>query len=304
MLGINKIKLQFSLCYVLIQLSLLVNAERLESIANNLESKMNSKIDLTYNIYSEKYDVNISLTNIEQTFSYNDKMIDESSDPSTITFNNVTVIFQFNLIFEVTYPEAPLVIRRNHLSSLVTYPSFTFVSQKDRTFKLDESLKEDKFETYLGDLFDFSYFSFELSEEISKISNFIRSLLKKNTNQILSQYPKCIAQENFEHLSGYVEYYANLFSSFTKVTKIKIREIKNEGIEKMGTSYGTFLNVSMIVSYNNNGIDKKESILYESMWILPGNTVGFGKCLGCTKIAQKIVEETYVRLLASFEWER
>ena len=304
MLDTTKIKLYFILFYIIIQLFLSVNAEGIASIAKNLENKLNSNVDLSYNIHSEKYDVNISLTNIVQTFSYDNKTIDESSDLPSITFNNVTVIFQFNLIFKLADPEFPLIIKRNQLSSLITYQSITFLSEKDRSFKLDESISEKKFEMYLGDLFDFSFFSVELSNEMSQISNFIHPLFLKNVRQILTKYPRCIAQENFEHLSGYVEYYANnICSSIAKVTNIKVREIKNEGLEKLGILYGNFFNISMIISYNEHGVEKEEKILYKSMMIL-GNTVTFGKCIGCTKTAKIIVEESYSRLLNTFEWEK
>ena len=148
MLDTTKIKLYFILFYIIIQLFLSVNAEGIASIAKNLENKLNSNVDLSYNIHSEKYDVNISLTNIVQTFSYDNKTIDEPSDLPSITFNNVTVIFQFNLIFKLADPEFPLIIKRNQLSSLITYQSITFLSEKDRSFKLDESISEKKFEMY------------------------------------------------------------------------------------------------------------------------------------------------------------
>ena len=121
---------------------------------------------------------------------------------------------------------------------------------------------------------------------------------------VLKEYPKCFAIQNFDMLVSYIKGCGRLFVKSGEKEGIKTAELKTIGYEDMKKfgMYGSFLNVNVDVKVVTDKYDSStRRITFETITITE-KSIQLDRCDG-TKVSCAIAVEIFEEIYYNHSWK-
>ena len=272
----------------------------IEIEAQTLVQRFHENQLLLYKHHYKNTDINLTIVSFAPLFQHSEIEYNKSLTNPIITFKNVSVSLYYNTTF-YQYSESGaryVEMTKHNCVSLLRYDSLTFLGNVDGSYDPPGLSSTKDIQIDFGELEDYALFEEVFANDKKVLKELSESVWNNIMRNVLKEYPKCFAIQNFDMLVSYIKGCGRLFVKSGEKDGIKTAELKTIGYEDMKKlgMYGSFLNVDVDVKVvTDKYVSTTRRVTFETITIAE-QSIQFDKCDGwlvSCDIAVEIFEEIF-----------
>ena len=268
--------------------------------AQTLVKRFHESKLLSYKHHFKQSDINITIVSFTPVFQYSDIEYNKSLTNPIITFKDVSVSLYYNVTF-YQYSESGeryVEMTKQNCVSNLQYDVLTFMGSVDGSYDPPSLSNVKDIQIDFGELEDYALFEEVFRNDKKVLKDLSETVWDNMMRNVLKEYPKCFAIQNFDMLVSYIKGCGRLFVKSGEKEGIKTAELKTIGYEDMKKfgMYGSFLNVNVDVKVVTDKYDSStRRVTFETITITE-KSIQLDRCDGTIvscAIAAEIFEEIY-----------
>ena len=261
---------------------------------------------LSYKHHFKQSDINITIASFTPVFQHSDIEYNKSLTNPIITFKDVSVSLYYNVTF-YQYSESGeryVEMTKQNCVSNLRYDVLTFMGSVDGSYDPPSLSSVKDIQIDFGELEDYALFEEVFGNDKKILKNLSETIWDNMIRNVLKEYPKCFAIQNFDMLVSYIKGCGRLFVKSGEKEGIKTAELKTIGYEDMKKfgMYGSFLNVNVDVKVVTDKYDSStRRITFETITITE-KSIQLDRCDG-TKVSCAIAVEIFEEIYYNHSWK-
>ena len=261
---------------------------------------------LLYKHHYRNSDINLTITSFTPVFQHSDIEYNKSLTNPIITFKNVSVSLYYNVTFH-QYSESGeryVEMTKQNCVSHLRYDLLTFLGSVDGSYDPPVLPNEKDIQIDFGELEDYALFEGVFENNKKVLKDLSESVWDNMVRNVLKEYPKCFAIQNFEMLVSYIKGCGRLFVKSGEKDGIKTAELKTIGYEDMKKigMYGSFLNVNVDVKVvTDKYVSTTRRVTFDTITITE-KSIQLKFCDGM-KVSCEIAVEIFEEIYYNHNWK-